>query len=92
MGESKTTFDADLIRRGVEEANVPTLLFMVLVQATGDMRWLDDPYRPTRTRGLSDHATGGLPDEIQAEIRAAALDAILTWLEGHPLAIPTPST
>ena len=84
------TFDAELIRRGVEKANVPTLL-MVLVQATGDLHWLEDPYRPTRTRGLSDHDTGGLPEEIQAEIRAAALDAILAWHGGRPMAIPSPS-
>ncbi|MEA3216397.1 MAG: 4-hydroxyacetophenone monooxygenase, partial [Acidimicrobiia bacterium] len=28
-------------------ANIPTLL-MVLVQLTGDTRWLEDPYKPHR--------------------------------------------
>lgn len=56
-------------------ANIPTLL-MVLVQLTGDLRWLEDPYRPTRGRGMNDNDTGGFPERIQAEIRAAALDSI----------------
>ena len=71
-------------------ANIPTLL-TVLVQMTGDLRWLRDPYRPSRTRGLGDNDSGGLPDRVQAEIRQAALDAILAWRAGRPLAIPEPS-
>jgi 4-hydroxyacetophenone monooxygenase len=74
---------------GVAVANVPTLL-MVLVQLTGDLRWLDEPYQPSKSRGLSDNDTGGLPAEVQAEVRAAALDAILRWRDGTPPAIPVP--
>ena len=72
-------------------ANIPTLL-MVLVQLTGDLRWLEEPYRPTRGRGMNDNDTGGFPDPIQAEIRAAALSAILDWRAGRPVAIPEPPT
>ncbi len=72
-------------------ANIPTLL-MVLVQLTGELRWLEEPYRPHRGRGVNDNDTGGLPQPIQAEIRAAALDAILAWRAGRPAAIPAPST
>jgi 4-hydroxyacetophenone monooxygenase len=74
----------------VAVANVPTLL-MVLVQLTGDLHWLEEPYRPTKSRGLSDNDTGGLPEEIQDEIREAALQAILEWRDGAPPAIPEPS-
>lgn len=70
-------------------ANVPTLL-MVLVQMTGDLRWLDAPYAPKRGRGLDDNDTGGLPEEIQDEIRSAALAAILDVDAGKPLALPEP--
>lgn len=75
---------------GVAVANVPTLL-MVLVQLTGDLKWLEDPYSPRRGRGLDDNDTGGLPEDIQAEIRAAATDAILEWRAGKPVALPEPS-
>ena len=56
-------------RAAVAIANIPTLL-MVLVQLTGDTRWLEPPYAPERGRGLDDNDDGGLPDDVQAEIRA----------------------
>jgi 4-hydroxyacetophenone monooxygenase len=76
-------------REAVELANVPTLIPM-LVMMTGDLRWLDDPYRPRRNRGMGDNPTGGLPQGTQDEIRAAALAAILAWRQGRPLALPEP--
>jgi 4-hydroxyacetophenone monooxygenase len=78
------------LRAAIAVANVPTLL-MVLVQMTGELRWLEDPYRPTRNRGLGDNDTGGLDPHVQAEIREAAVDAVLAWRAGKPLAIPAPS-
>src|SRR5712691_2003960 len=72
-------------------ANIPTLL-MVLVQLTGDLRWLEEPYQPRRARGMNDNDTGGLPEPIQAEVRQAALEAILAWRAGRPVAIPEPSS
>jgi 4-hydroxyacetophenone monooxygenase len=78
------------IRAGVASANVPALL-MVLFQATGDDRWLRAPYTPSRGQGLGDHDSGGLPDGVQAEVRAAAVDAIARLESGEPPAIPLPS-
>ena len=72
---------------GIAVANIPTLL-MVLVQLTGNLHWLEDPYKPVRSRGNSDNDTGGLSEEIQQEIRDAGLDAILAWKEGRPIALP----
>lgn len=74
----------------VAVANIPTLL-MVLVQMTGELRWLEPPYRPSRGNGLGDNDSGGFPESIQHEIRTAALDAILAFRDGHPIAIPDPS-
>ena len=71
----------------ITTANIPTLL-MVLVQMTGDLRWLEEKYRPTRARALGDNDTGGLPYAVQAEIRQAALEAIVAWRAGKPVAIP----
>jgi hypothetical protein len=77
-------------REAVAVANVPTLL-PLLVQLTGEMRWLDGPYRPTRSRGVDDNPTGGLPEPIQTEIRAAVLESLLAWRAGAPMALPDPS-
>lgn len=71
-------------------ANIPTLL-MLLVQMTGDKRWLRDPYRPRRGSGVSDNDSGGLAEDVQQEIRAAALEAILAWKAGTPLALAEPN-
>jgi 4-hydroxyacetophenone monooxygenase len=81
--------DAAQLARALAAANVPTLL-MVLFHLTGEERWLRDPYRPTRTPGLSDHTDGGLADDVQREIRAAAADAITDWSRGKPVAVESP--
>jgi 4-hydroxyacetophenone monooxygenase len=72
-------------------ANIPVLL-MVLVQLTGEMSWLQEPFRPQRAGGLEDNDTGGLDVDVQHRVRAAALDAIVDWWSGRtPMAIPQPS-
>jgi 4-hydroxyacetophenone monooxygenase len=59
----------------LQVANLPTLL-MVLAQLTGDRRWLESPYVPTRTRGMDDNDSGGLPGPIQDKIRRSAFDLL----------------
>jgi 4-hydroxyacetophenone monooxygenase len=71
----------DELRAALAEANVPTLL-LVLAQYTGDSKWLLDPYRPGRAPVLDDNDSGGLPPEIQDEVREAALRAISQKNEG----------
>jgi 4-hydroxyacetophenone monooxygenase len=85
------TADAARFADAIEVANVPTLL-MVLVQLTGETKWLEAPYLPKKARGLSDNETGGLPDDVQATIRGEALAAILAWRSGAPVAIPQPTS
>ncbi|MET9328110.1 FAD-dependent oxidoreductase [Tsukamurella sp. NPDC003166] len=81
--------DAAVVEAAVADANIPTLL-MVLVQMTGDEKWLHAPYRPARGKGLSENDTGGLREDVQDEIRSAALEAIIAWHAGRPVAIPEP--
>ena len=75
------------VAQAVANANVPTLIATV-VQLTGSRALLRDRYRPERDRGLSLRDSGGLPEDVQAEVRAAAEVAIRGWLEGRPAAIP----
>lgn len=89
-GEYKTSADwAERLAEAVAIANVPTLL-LVLKQATGDMKWLEEPYIPRRGKGLDDNDDGGLPPEIQQDIRQAALSAILKLKAGDQPAISAP--
>ncbi|HAA66532.1 MAG TPA: monooxygenase [Acidimicrobiaceae bacterium] len=73
----------------IEVANIPTLL-MVLVQLTGELHWLEEPYMPKRQAGLGDNDSGGLEERHQKEVREAALEAILSWRNGRPVALPEP--
>ena len=85
QGNVAAPFDADRLREGVALANIPTLL-MLLVQLTGDTKWLAAPYLPRRARGLDDNDSGGLPESVQTEIRAAAGDAIVAAMQGNLVA------
>jgi 4-hydroxyacetophenone monooxygenase len=75
--------------RALPEANVPTLL-MVLLHLTGDRRWLAQRYQCTQIKGIDDHDSGGLSADIQQEVRAAARDALHAWRAGQPAALPDP--
>lgn len=82
-------FDEGRLASAVAVANLPTLL-MVLFQLTGEARWLQAPYRPKRTKGMSDNDSGGLPEHVQAEVRIAAVEALRHWGHGRPTAIKVP--
>ncbi|MFF5988326.1 flavin-containing monooxygenase [Prauserella flavalba] len=82
--------DVEELRSAVGAANIPTLV-AVLFQLTGDRSWLEKPYAPERGRGMDDNDSGGLPDEVQDEIRAATVDAVRAWAEGRPPAVPAPT-
>lgn len=87
---STERLDRVMLRRGIDEANIPALL-MCLVQLTGDQAWLREPFVPRRARGLDDNDSGGLAEDVQRTIRDAAYDAILAWTDGAPLALPRPA-
>jgi 4-hydroxyacetophenone monooxygenase len=73
----------------VSLANVPTLACLLL-HLTGDRRWIEGRCVPSRVRGLDDNDSGGLPPDVQAEIRNAALEALTAGFKGRPPALPNP--
>jgi 4-hydroxyacetophenone monooxygenase len=81
--------DLERLKLGIDQANIPTLL-LVLVQLTGDQKWLREPFAPRRARGVDDNDSGNLPENIQQEIRSAACAAIFDWVRGVPPALPRP--
>src|SRR5262249_19721931 len=56
----------------IAEGDIRCLL-MVLVHMTGDLRWLEAPYRPRRDVRLIPDPEAGLEKDIQDEIRAAVV-------------------
>lgn len=66
----------------LEDANIPTLL-LVLRHLTGDTKWTSPKYRPGRGKPLDDNDSAGLPPEVQEEVRAAALDAVIAYRDGQ---------
>ena len=81
--------DSGQLRAAVPHGNIPTLL-AVLFQLTGDPAWLGERYRPTRSRGMDDNRSGGLPEEVQREIVDGVVHAVLAWSAGRPAAIGRP--
>lgn len=81
--------DPELLR-ALEHANLPSLV-PVLHQLTGDRRWLRDPYRPTRSRGMDDNDPGGFAPGVAAEIRGAVAEAVAAYDAGRPPAVPAPT-
>ncbi|MGV0833988.1 flavin-containing monooxygenase [Mycolicibacterium thermoresistibile] len=73
----------------LEHANLPALV-PVLYQLTGDRKWLAEPYRPARSRGMDDNDTGGFSPEVAAEIRRATIDAVEAYEAGRAPAVPAP--
>jgi 4-hydroxyacetophenone monooxygenase len=67
--------DVDQLREALEEADLPVLL-MALVHITGERRWIEPPFHPVRDMRIIAEPDGGLPAEVQRQIREAALDVL----------------
>ncbi len=90
-GTAATSADSRTeLARALGHANLPALV-PVLFQLTGDRRWLRDPYRPTRSRGMDNNDSGGFPADVAEEITDAVLDAVLAHEAGAPIAVPAPT-
>ncbi|MEJ3657619.1 NAD(P)/FAD-dependent oxidoreductase [Actinomycetes bacterium KLBMP 9759] len=84
-----TPIDRDALDEALRHANFPALV-PVLYQLTGERRWLEEPFRPTRSRGMENNDNGGFSEEVRDELRTAALHAVLAWSAGRPPAVPDP--
>lgn len=66
------------LREAVQSGHI-TVLSAVLNHLSGDPKWREGRYRPERTKGMADHRDGGLPEDVQQEIRDAAFELALNW-------------
>lgn len=70
------------IAAALAAADVPVLL-MVLVHLTGERKWIEPPYQPGRDPSFFADESGGLPKDVQARVRAAALDVLSDYFAGR---------
>ncbi len=75
------------LAQAVDEADIRVLL-MCLVHLTGDMRWLASPFSPKRDVRLIPDPRAGLPDDVCAQVRAAALDLLQQGSQGSVITDP----
>jgi 4-hydroxyacetophenone monooxygenase len=80
-----SVLDRDKIRSAIAEADLPVLL-MVLVHLTGEHRWIEPPFLPDRDMRIFADESGGLPIEVQEEIRSAAVDVLSKIAPGDTFA------
>ncbi|MEO1062074.1 MAG: NAD(P)-binding protein [Actinomycetota bacterium] len=71
-----SSIDTERLRVAIEQDADLRVLLMCLVHLTGDTRWIEPPFTPRRDVRLVSDPAAGLPDEVQAEIRAAILDLL----------------
>lgn len=75
--------DPETLRRAVADADIRVLL-MVVFHLSGDRKWLGPRYRPKRdVRLIADEDAGFAPD-VQAKIRAAAIDLLIAKAGQEP--------
>jgi 4-hydroxyacetophenone monooxygenase len=87
---TRTDTPREEIARILQAADVPVLL-MVLYQLTHDTRWLQAPFQPKRDISFFADESGGMPEEVQAQVRAAALDVLCDVHNGTREIPPRPS-
>ena len=81
---SGTTYDRTALANAMSDADLRVLL-MSLVHQTGDLRWLEPPYTPKRDVSLIADPSAGLPDSVQAELRAQAIEVFAQSRSGPVL-------
>lgn len=71
MTRQSGRLDRETLRSALAQADLRVLV-MCLVHLSGELKWLDPPYRPARDVRLIGDPTAGYGEEVQREIRRAA--------------------
>jgi 4-hydroxyacetophenone monooxygenase len=69
------SFDENTLREAIDSGDIRVLL-MVLFHLTGDHRWLESPYSPTRDIRLIADPAAGLPIAVQDSVRSAMFELL----------------
>ncbi|WP_420467946.1 flavin-containing monooxygenase [Panacagrimonas sp.] len=76
-------------RAALAQASVPTLL-ACLAQITGERRWIEPPFCPQRDVALFADPGGGLPVEVQQQVREAMAQVLDQLGAGTREPVPAP--
>ncbi|SVB41685.1 uncharacterized protein METZ01_LOCUS194539, partial [marine metagenome] len=87
---SNTTYDRATLSGAIRDADLRVLL-MSLVHQTGDTRWLEPPYTPCRDVRLIADPSAGLPEAVQSDLRAHAIDVFSQSSSGPVITNPDDS-
>jgi 4-hydroxyacetophenone monooxygenase len=79
--------DPAALRSAIADADLRVLV-MCLVHLTGDLRWLEAPYRPMRDVRLVADPQAGYPPEVQAEIRETMIGLLARGVEAPAIGDP----
>jgi len=82
-----TRLDEAELRSAIADADLRVLV-MCLVHLTGDLRWLEAPYRPVRDVRLVADPQAGYPPEVQAEIRETIIALLARGVEAPAIGDP----
>ena len=84
---SHTTYDQAALSAAIRDADLRVLL-MSLVHQTGDTHWLEAPYTPCRDVRLIADPSAGLPEAVQSDLRARAIEVFSQSSSGPALTNP----
>lgn len=77
------------VEQALEAASIPTLM-ACLVHITGDRRWIERPFLPKRDIALFADPSGGLPPEVQAQVRQGMGRVLAELADGRRQPAPQP--
>ncbi|MGH8516988.1 MAG: NAD(P)-binding domain-containing protein, partial [Panacagrimonas sp.] len=77
------------VQEALQAASIPTLM-ACLVHITGERRWIEYPFLPKRDIALFADPTGGLPAEVQAQVRDAMARVLEELADGRRQLAPQP--
>ena len=87
MAVPLTRPDPAALRAAIIDADL-RVLAMCLVHLTGELRWLEPPYRPMRDVRLVADREAGYSPEVQAEIRETMIALLSRGMGTPPIGDP----
>ena len=83
------SLDDVTMKEALQGASIPTLM-ACLAHITGERRWIEHPFLPKRDIALFADPSGGLPPEVQAQVRDGMAQVLSELADGRRQLAPQP--